>query len=189
MTSSTPSRTTPDPTPAQWLTTPIIDYEPAPAPLGRLRAPRCPAPSDEALHRRAPHPPRRASLRLREPPPPKSAVVFAETALRQVIEVIDRRRPVAQLRPVMTPVLVDHVIARARVTHRGSATMRRVRVRAIDPGVGPTVEAGVQKSDKHGEVYAAEVFASFTRSGRVHAVAARIERYRNRWRMVALQIG
>ena len=120
-------------------------------------------------------------------------MVFAETALRQVIEVIDRRRPVAQLRPVMTPVLVDRVIAHARVTHRRSATIRRVRVRsvdpAVDPGVGPAVEAGVQKSDKHGEVYAAEVFASFSRSGRVHAVAARIERYRNRWRMVALQIG
>ncbi len=120
-------------------------------------------------------------------------MVFAETALRQVIEVIDRRRPVAQLRPVMTPVLVDRVVALARTTHRGSATMRRVRVRAIDPGlgtgVGAAVEAGLQKGDKHGEVYAAEVFASFSRSGRVHAVAARIERYRNRWRMVALQIG
>ncbi|MGB0970147.1 MAG: Rv3235 family protein [Mycobacterium sp.] len=192
MTSSTPSQTSPDPAPAQWLTTPIIDYAPAPAPLGRLPAPRCPAPSAEALHRRPSHP-RRALPQLSEPPPPKSAVLFAETALRQVIEVIDRRRPVAQLRPVMTPVLVDRVIALARATHRGSATMRRVRVRAIDPGaaleVGAAVEAGVQKGDKHGEVYAAEVFASFSRCGRVHAVAARIERYRNRWRMVALQIG
>ncbi|MGB3233374.1 MAG: Rv3235 family protein [Mycobacterium sp.] len=33
------------------------------------------------------------------------------------------------------------------------------------------------------------MFASFTRCGRVHAVAARIERYRDHWRMVALQIG
>ena len=73
--------------------------------------------------------PHRPPLHLCEPPPPKSAVVFAETALRQVIEVIDRRRPVAQLRPLMTPVLVDRVIAHAGVARRGSATMRRVRVR------------------------------------------------------------
>ena len=36
---------------------------------------------------------------------------------------------------------------------------------------------------------AAEVFASFSRSGRVHAIAARIERHGTAWRMVALQIG
>lgn len=102
-------------------------------------------------------------------------MVFAETALRQVIEVIDRRRPVAQLRPLMTPLLVERVIAHAGVARRGSATMLRVRVRSVDPGGD--------------EVCAAEVFASFTRAGRVHAVAARIEQSRDRWRMVALQIG
>jgi len=41
------------------------------------------------------------------------SMAFAETALRQVIEVIDRRRPVAQLRPLMTPLLVERVIAHA----------------------------------------------------------------------------
>ncbi|MGB0962653.1 MAG: Rv3235 family protein, partial [Mycobacterium sp.] len=76
---------------------------------------------------------------------------------------------------LMTPVLVDRVIAHAGAARRGSATLRRVRLRSIDAGAG--------------DVGAAEVFASFTRSGRVHAVAARIERYRDRWRMVALQIG
>ncbi|GAB3230343.1 hypothetical protein GCM10027535_37180 [Mycolicibacterium hippocampi] len=104
-------------------------------------------------------------------------MVFAETALRQVIEVIDRRRPIAQLRPLMTPVLVDRVIAHAGEARGGSATIRRVRVRAVDDGGTPD------------DVCAAEVFASFTRCGRVHAVAARIERHRDRWRMVALQIG
>ena len=179
-------------TPLHQTTSPIIDYEPAPEPLRRrhetpepLRRvePVCPTPSAVALHRPSPRP-LRARLpppRLREAPPPKSAVVFAETALRQVIEVLDRRRPVAQLRPLMTPVLVDRVIALTGVTRRGSATMRRVRVRAVDPGL--------DGDGKPGDVGAAEVFASFTRSGRVHAVAARIERYRDRWRIVALQIG
>ena len=173
--SSASTRIPSDPTAELWTTSPIIDYEPAPEPLGRASA--CPMPSGEALHRASPRPlrPRRPPLHLCEPPPPKSAVVFAETALRQVIEVIDRRRPVAQLRPLMTPLLVERVIAHAGVARRGSATMLRVRVRSVDPGGD--------------EVCAAEVFASFTRAGRVHAVAARIEQYRDRWRMVALQIG
>jgi hypothetical protein len=152
------------------ITSPVIDCEPVPHPLGRL----CPVPSGGAptsvLHRVRPH---RATPR--EAPPPKTAVVFAETALRQVLEVIDRRRPVAQLRPLMTPVLVDRVVARARAARTGSAALHRVRVRVVDCGTA--------------EVTAAEVFASFTRSGRVHAVAARIERQRDQWRMVALQIG
>ena len=196
MTSSTPPQTSADPTPDSWMTTPVIDYEPAPSPLGRLRTPLCPTPSGEAL-RRSPHPARRPSLQFREPPPPKSAVVFAETALRQVIEVIDRRRPVAQLRPLMTPVLVDRVIAHAGTAHRGSAAIRRVRVRAVDPGAHPAagsradprVDAVVRENDQHSDVRAAEVFASFARSGRIHALAARIERHKNGWRMVALQIG
>ncbi|KMO84498.1 hypothetical protein BST22_21850 [Mycolicibacterium chubuense] len=152
--------------PAPWLTSPVIDCEPVPHPLGQP----CPTPSGSALHRVRPHRPA-----PREAPPPKTAAVFAETTLRRVIEVIDRRRPIAQLRPLMTPVLVDRVLARARAARTGSATLHRVRVRAVDTGGD--------------EVTAAEVFASFSRSGRVHAVAARIERYRDHWRMVALQIG
>ncbi|MCB0948147.1 MAG: hypothetical protein KDB44_02510 [Mycobacterium sp.] len=179
MTLST-SSASPGSTPPRWTTAPVIDCEPAPEPLGRLPGPSCPTPSADTLHRRSPRT-RRPPLHLCEPPPPKSAVIFAETALRQVIEVIDRRRPVAQLRPLMTPALIDGVIAQAGATRRGSATIRRVRVRAVDPrGAG---------TDQNGEVCAAEVFASFMRAGRVHAVAARIERHRDRWRMVALQIG
>ncbi|AFM16177.1 hypothetical protein Mycch_1375 [Mycolicibacterium chubuense NBB4] len=150
----------------QWSTSPVIDYEPRPEPP-------CPAPSAAALHR--PSPRRLREPRLTEQPAPRSAVVFAERALRQVIEVIDRRRPVAQLRPLMTPVLIDRVIARVGATRTASAHLRRVRVRSVDTG--------------DGEVTAAEVFASFSRAGRVHAVAARIEQYRDGWRIVALQIG
>ncbi|PRC46746.1 hypothetical protein C6A85_88530 [Mycobacterium sp. ITM-2017-0098] len=155
-----------------WVTAPIIDYEPVPQPLTSP----CPTPSGSALHRSSPRPLRPGRRPTQETPPPRSAVVFAETALRQVIEVIDRRRPVAQLRPLMTPFLIDCVIARACAPRTGSATLRRVRVRSVDP-------------DASEEVMAAEVFASFTRSNRVHAVAGRIERHRDSWRLVALQIG
>ncbi|BBX17915.1 hypothetical protein CRI77_16320 [Mycolicibacterium duvalii] len=153
----------------QFTVAPVIDYEPAPLPSDRS----CLAPT--ALHRSTPRPAR--GPRRGEPAPPKTAVVFAETALRQLLEVIDRRRPVAQLRPLMTPVLVERVIARAKATRSGSASMLRVRTRAVDAG---TDGAGIG---------AAEVFGSFRRAGRVHAIAARIERHRDSWRIVALQIG
>ena len=156
-----------------WVTSPIIDYEPVPQPLTQTH---CPTPSGTALHRSSPRPLRTHRRPVHEPPPPKSAAVFAETALRQVIEVIDRRRPIAQLRPLMTPFLIDCVIACACAPRTGSATLRRVRVRSVDAG-------------STGEVTSVEVFATFSRGGRVHAVAGRIERYRDSWRLVALQIG
>lgn len=160
---------------AAWRTSPVVDYEPRPQPLAP-QVPPCPIPSGATLHRSAQRPLRahRPPPLPHEPPPPRSAVVFAETALRQVIEIIDRRRPVAQLRPLMTPALIERVIARAAAPRTGSATLRRVRVRSVIAD---------------GDVTAAEVFASFTRSGRVHAVAARIIRHRDGWRLVALQIG
>ncbi|KKF00186.1 Rv3235 family protein [Mycolicibacterium obuense] len=155
---------------ALWVTSPVIDCEPAPAPIGQP----CPTPSGPALHRAREHArPHRPALR--EAPPPRAAVTFAEAALLQIIEVIDRRRPVAQLRPLMPPALIDRVLVRARAPRTGSATLHRVRVRAVHTGAD--------------EPTAAEVFASFSRSGRVHAIAARIERHGEAWRMVALQIG
>jgi hypothetical protein len=36
-----------------------------------------------------------------EAPPPRAAAVFADGVLRRVLEVIDRRRPIAQLRPLL----------------------------------------------------------------------------------------
>ncbi len=164
---------------ARWSTSPVVDYEPAPESLDQ---PRSAATRGHSTHRRTPRP-RRLPPTPGEPPPPRTAVVFAETALRQVIEVIDRRRPVAQLRPLMTPILVDRVINHADSARRGSATLRRVRVRCVD--------TGADSDDGHGRmnVTAAEIFASFLRCGRVHALAGRIERHRETWRIVALQIG
>jgi hypothetical protein len=166
------------------LTSPIIDCEPPP--IAYLQ---CPPPSPTALHRRTPRPspcpsgglapnlrgeyPQRpvgSRSVVPAPQPPRAAVVFADAALRRVLEAIDRRRPVAQLRPLVAPALIDAVIALARTTHTATATLRRVRLRMIDDE-------------------AAEVFGSYTRGQRVRAVAARVERHRDGWRIVALQIG
>ncbi len=167
------------------FTSPVIDYEPPPEPLGRrhptpTRLAACPPPSPATLHRRTarraiPVDRRRAD---HEPPPPRAAVVFADATLRRVLEVIDRRRPIAQLRPLLAPALIDTIVAltRAPAGRDGAAVLRRVRLRTAghdDAGPG-----------------AAEVFATYTRGRRVRAIAARIEVSRaDRWQLVALQIG
>lgn len=102
------------------------------------------------------------------------AVVFADAALRRVLEVIDRRRPIAQLRPLLAPALTDIVTALTRYPHTGAtaaATLRKVRLRMVDDG------------------HAAEVFGTYHRGPRVRAIAARIARDGDRWRIVALHIG
>jgi hypothetical protein len=148
------------------FTSPIIDYEPPP-----VGYQQCPPPSPAALHRRTPRPLRRvATCPAQDPLPPQAVIVFADAALRRVLEVIDRRRPFGQLRPLVAPVLIDPVVALTRTTHSATATLRRVRLRMVDDE-------------------AAEVFASYTRGSRVRAIAARVERYRDGWRIVALQIG
>jgi hypothetical protein len=160
------------------LTSPIVDYEPPP--LG----PPCPPPSPAALRRRTPRPLRTLSaVPTRETPPPREAGVFAEAALRRVLEVIDRRRPVAQLRPLLAPALFDTVVAltRAPGCSGGAATLRRVRLRTA-------VHDDCAAHDDLTPV-AAEVFATYTRGQRVRAIAARIETQRDRWMVVALQIG
>jgi hypothetical protein len=108
--------------------------------------------------------------------------MFADAALRRVLEVIDRRRPVAQLRPLVAPALIDTVIELSRVSHvraarghsvRTAARLHRIRLRMVDGSQGAE----------------AEVFGTYTSGPRVRALAARIELYRDRWRIVALQIG
>jgi hypothetical protein len=103
--------------------------------------------------------------------PPHAATLFADAALRRVLEVTDRRRSIAQLRPLVTPGLIDTVTALMRIPQTAAATLRRVRVRMVN------------------DEDAAEVFATYTRASRVRAIAARIERVDDRWRIVALQIG
>ncbi len=160
------------------FTSPVIDYEPAPEPVGVTP---CPPPSPAALHRHTPRALTPASGRyppVREAPPPHAASVFADAALRRVLEVIDRRRPIAQLRPLLAPALIDTVVTRSRAPagHDGAAVLRRVRLRTA--------------THDDGSPSAAEVFATYTRGQRVRAIAARIEVSRDdRWQLVALQIG
>ena len=159
----TASRIPPEPV---SFTTPIIDCEPPPVGITA-----CPPPSSAALHRRTPRPVRPVPRPIpRDLLPPRAAVVFADVALRRVLEVVDRRRPIAQLSPLVAPALIDTVTALTRAPHTAAATLRRVRVRMVD-----------------GE--AAEVFATYTRAHRFRAIAGRIEHVDDRWRIVALQIG
>nr|WP_293350787.1 Rv3235 family protein [Mycobacterium sp.] len=108
----------------------------------------------------------------------RQAAAFADAALRRVLEVIDRRRPAAQLRGLLAPSLVDSVVAVGRSTagHApdGAAVLRRMRLQP----------AGHREPDS-----AAEVFGSYSRGHRVHAIACRVERAGPRWTVVALHIG
>jgi hypothetical protein len=159
----TASRT---PRPRSAFVSPVIDYEPPPVGAAPCR-------SKPALRRRPPRPLRAPIQAVScESSPPREAVVFADAALRRVLEVIDRRRPVTQLRPVLAPALIDSVTALTRSPHATGARLRRVRVRMVDS-----------------ETSEAEVFGTYTRGPRVHAIAARIVRCGDRWRLDALQVG
>jgi hypothetical protein len=150
------------------FTTPIIDCEPPPVGITA-----CPPPTSAALHRRSTRALRPLRSVPRDPLPPRAAVTFADAALRRILEVVDRRRPIAQLRPLVAPALIDTVIALTRLPHTATAALGRVRVRMVDG------DDGIQ----------AELFATYTRAQRVRAIAGRIECRDDRWRIVALQIG
>jgi hypothetical protein len=158
----------------------VVDYEP---PLAELR--RCP---------RLPAAARRPAARTpgsRDRGNPASgmsvamrpAAAFAEGALRRVLEVIDRRRSPAQLRPLLAATLVDSVLAANRLTaaRQVAAVLRRVRLQAVGG------------RDASGAATAAEVFATYSRGPRVHAIACRVEQIHTssgpRWQVVALHIG
>ena len=102
----------------------------------------------------------------------RQAASFADAAIRRVLEVIDRRRPVAQLNGVLAAGLVDSVLTanRRMGSPDGVAVLRRIRLQP----------AGLT---------AAEVFGSYSRGPRTHAIACRIEQSAGRWQVVALHIG
>jgi hypothetical protein len=157
------------------LISPIVDYEPAPLPVTTP----CRQPTPAALHRSTPRRMLRAPTAERpahELPPPRAAAVFADATLRRVLEVTDRRRPVAALKSLLTPAVADAVATLVSTpASGGTAVLRRMRIRTA------------ALSD--GEASAVEVFGTYTRGHRVHALAGRIEVVDGRWRMVALQLG
>jgi hypothetical protein len=114
----------------------------------------------------------------------RQAAIFADAALRRVLEVIDRRRPVAQLRPLLAPSLVDAVlsvgraVARSGAGNAGAAVLRRMRLQPV----------GHRDPEN-----AAEIFGTYSRGSRIHAIACRVEQVPAasgaQWLVVALHIG
>jgi hypothetical protein len=150
---------------------PVIDCEP---PVG---APWHASPL--AARRRPTHRRLAAVPPVQHPTSAHAAAIFADTALRGVLEVIDGRRPFAQVRPLLGGGLAEAVIGLARSrpgVGLAAAKLRQVRLRIVD---------------RDGDV--AEVFATYCRGDRVRAIAGRVERAdvrgRRRWRLVALQVG
>ena len=150
---------------------PVIDYEP-PAFGGPPTLP--PTAVVRPLPRPVPAAAAPAEADARAP------ALFADAALRRVLEVMDRRRPPAQLRPLLAAGLADSlppVTARhGRTT--GPARLRRVLARPVCTGQTVT---------------AAEVAANYVRGDRVGAIACRVEQVATaagpRWQVVALHIG
>ncbi|GFG68627.1 hypothetical protein AWC24_13415 [Mycolicibacter senuensis] len=111
----------------------------------------------------------------------QSAVVFADAALRRVLEVIDGRRSAAHMYPLLAAGLAESVLpVRAGAAARsGPATLQRVRVQPTGSAEPAT---------------AVEAFGTYRRGRRTHALACRIEQVAANgpgmaWQIVALHIG
>ena len=104
-------------------------------------------------------------------PPP---AVAGRSVLLLALEVLVGRRPVGQLRAVTTPGLFAALSGGRRPAWcaGGTAPLVLGRVHVCEPVDG-----------------VAEISAVAHRSGRAHAVAARLEGIDGRWRCTALQIG
>jgi len=177
-----------------FAVTPVVDYEPprrdvpqwrkSPHATRRGRSVRAPRRQYSGQPSRQPKAPTAEVTNITSAPM-RQAAIFADAAVRRVLEVIDRRRPAAQLRPMLAPGLVESVLAIGRSAvgpgHEGAAVLRRLRLQP----------AGHRDPDT-----AAEVFGSYSRGDRMHAIACRVERVRagggsagTRWLVVALHIG
>jgi hypothetical protein len=164
---------------------PVVEYEPERQSVPRSGSQCRPSPH-ATLQRRTGRAPRRpySGRPTRQPdaatpavlsPSMRQAAIFADAALRRVLEVIDRRRPLSQLRPLLAPSLVDSVLSvgRAPARQEGAAVLRRMR---LQPVGHPAT--------------AAEVFGCYSRGDRIHAIACRVEQLPgHRWLVVALHIG
>ncbi len=130
-------------------------------------------------HRSSPHSgasPRTAATRPGTLPLPSPDVQrFTEQAFRLVLEVLDRRRNVRQLRPLVTPSLVDVVrtlaLSESPARRLGVATLVRVHLRAVEP-------------------CAFEAFGTYGRGPRIFVIAARVEQQSDTgWTVTSLVIG
>ncbi len=166
---TTASHTTASHTTASGNVFPIVDYDP-PAFGGPPELPPITRQYRRTPRQRAPGPDRRTSD---DASAMHVAATFADAALRRILEVIDRRRPLAQLRPLLAAGLVDSLLEGRQAGE--PARLRRVRAQPAGP-------------DGRG----AEVSAHYTRGSRVHAIACRVEQVRTptgpRWQVVALHL-
>ncbi|CDM75424.1 conserved hypothetical protein [Mycobacterium marinum E11] len=167
---------------AAFAVIPVVEYEPASRTVGRRR-PSSHAPARPRLARtggpaRGEQPAATATDAMSAPM--RQAAAFTDAALRRVLEVIDRRRPAGQLRSLLTPGLVDSVLSASQsmAGRNGTAALRRL---------------GLQPVGCDGRDTAAEVFGTYSRADRIHAIACRVERVAAlgtpRWVVVALHIG
>lgn len=167
----------------QPAVTPIADYEP-PADRGAAGLPATAAQPAPTAGQPAQQRPRRASGNADDSA--RAAAIFADAALRRVLEVIDRRRSLAQLRPLLDGALVDTLLPAAR-RGDGVGSARR------DDGVGSARLRRVRAQSVRVDGTAAEVAANYTRGERVHAIACRVEQITGatgpRWQVVALHLG
>lgn len=101
------------------------------------------------------------------------ALRFAERSVRLVLEVIDGRRPLGQLRSVVEPTVLAAVetLARTGVAERRLGAAVLVTMKAAE-----VTENG------------AEVFGGYERGRRRFAIAARLVLRRGRWRIAALRM-
>lgn len=151
---------------------PVIDCEPPP----RTRPSRSPASASPIRRRGRPPRPDRAAATT-PPSSMRTAAAFADAALRRVLEVIDRRRPGAQLYPLLLAGLADSVLAARPASRTDAAALQRLRLQPAGPDDPAT---------------AAEVFGTYRRGERIHALACRVEQTAAAgagWRIVALHIG
>ncbi|WP_233428575.1 Rv3235 family protein [Mycolicibacter heraklionensis] len=177
-----------DPTsPPRSTVAPMLDYEPPARPAMPSRPAHPPA-SAPSVRPRPGHPPRtRPDRPARKvlPAPLRSAAVFADAALRRVLEVMDGRRPSTHLQPLLAAGLADSVVSARPAPPAGQvqpATLQRVRVQPAGSGEPAS---------------AVEVFGTYRRGRRTHALACRVESIPGPgiggkspdWRIVALHIG
>ncbi|MFC9555125.1 Rv3235 family protein [Rhodococcus sp. NPDC056960] len=143
------------------------------APAGGRHAPgrgrHRPSPHSGASPRSPAAPPDTAPL------PPRDVHRFTEQAFRLVLEVLDRRRNVRHLRPLVSPPLIDVVrtlaLADSPGRRLGVATLVRVHLRAVEPG-------------------AYEAFGTYGRGPRVFVIAARVERASDTgWTVTSMVVG
>ncbi|OUS96241.1 Rv3235 family protein [Rhodococcus sp. NCIMB 12038] len=158
---------------------PAVGDDAAPILPGHSEPPGALHTRGHARHRSSPHSgasPRGAATHPGTLPIPSPDVQrFTEQAFRLVLEVLDRRRNVRQLRPMVTPSLVDVVrtfaLAESPARRLGVATLVRVHLRAVEPCVF-------------------EAFGTYGRGPRVFVIAARVEQQSDTgWTVTSLVIG